>query len=104
VADALVYDNHHPLASVKNAVQNAIAQKNWLSKTDSFRASQFKLAGYVVASLNTAQEEVHTVEPSKRSQFIKRIAGDRKRWRPKSEEDCHREKQRQLAALRALAG
>jgi len=104
VADSLVNDNHHPFASVKNAVQNAIAREYWLSRTDPFRASQFKLAGYVVACLNTARDEAHTVEPSKRSQAIKRIVEEKKLWTPKSEEYYRREKRRQLVALRVLTG
>lgn len=97
VASLLVCE--HTPESLEAAVKNAVAKKAELDKTDKLRAHQFKLAGYIVGTLNQAREETHGVDESKRVQKIKADAKRRREYKPPTKEEFEAEKKEQLARL-----
>lgn len=101
VATAIVLRQKHPPESIHNAIANAHSRQVWLSVRDQFRAKMFKIAGYIVASLNTARREGHTVKLSKRSRAIKQLARDHQTKRQSNigEKETGEIRQKQLKEL-----
>ena len=100
VADSLTRAQKHPEGSIRNAIANAKSRRGWLAFTDPFRAKLFNVAGYIVASVNIARREGHSVELSNRSKALQRLSEDKGRKRePLSEIEIKAAVQRQKATL-----
>lgn len=62
VAKSLAGD--HSLDDLQNAILNAVAQCQRRRTNDPRLARHIKIAGYIIATLNTARREGHTVQPN----------------------------------------
>jgi len=100
VAYSLVYEQRHPPGSIVNAVANAITRQASFARIDPFRAEVFKVGGYIVASLNGARRENHTVKKSNRTG---KVQADKK-WQPLTEAVFTARRRKMKAALFAAAG
>lgn len=100
VARSLVYIEGHPTDSIDAAVKNSISRKAWLKTRDPFRAGLFNVPGYIVASLNIARHESHTIKPSNR--YLNLCGLRKKPYKPLNSIEFEKRRQEQLKRL--LAG
>jgi len=109
VAQAMAFEQHHPIESATNAINNALIMcaQFWKRSDDAGLPRQkFNVAGYVVNALNGARREGKKVGTTKlfrqtaaMSRAIKMAKAMQGSWRPPSEAVFER---RRRAAKRAL--
>jgi hypothetical protein len=94
VARAIVYDQHTPLASIKDTIKNGLAKEKE-------SGGKFVLEpGYIVKTLNTARSEGKIVGPTKSSkQLIAGIAASKTIHTPLEPKEFEKRKRRGIAAL-----
>jgi DNA-binding Lrp family transcriptional regulator len=109
IAESLVYDQHHPAASVEQAIDNALVRQAVHRQKGDDRFRAFKLAAYVVGSLNQARREASLIKPSRlfvqaKARHDRAELHRREAWRPLSESEFEQRRRRCLEQLRAAAG
>lgn len=103
VAAAIVYEQHHPPDSIDQAIDNALLRQAQHRQSGSDRLKPFRLAAYIVGSLNQARREAHVVKPSQLFARAKALHRRRQPWAPLPAGDFEERRRRCIAQLRKVA-
>ena len=100
VAQSLVFEQKHPLASIENVIKNGLAKEHDAKRT----GGDYRLEpGYIVKALNTARKEGKVVGSTKSSRELsKQLSAKRnaKKNTPLSQEEFEKRKRRNIASLK----
>lgn len=103
VAAALVHVQHHPPASIEQAIDNALLSQASHRQKGLDRLKPFSVAAYVVGTLNQARREAHLVKPSSILAKAKALHDQRKAWKPMTDSDFEERRRRCIEGLRRAA-